>query len=167
MATPSAKIQFSGLARKLVHDGLISDVQAQEAYEAATKNKVPFVSYLVEKKIAGSRQIAQSAAEEFGVPLLDIDAVELEPDVVKLVKEDLIRKHHSLPLYKRGNRIFIAVSDPTNLQALDEIKFHVGMSADAVLVQDDKLTRIIDKALAKAPADRYASVEEFRTDLES
>jgi len=166
MATPGAKIQFSGLARKLVHDGLISDAQAQEAFEAATKNKVPFVSYLVEKKIAGSRQIAQSAAEEFGVPLLDIDAVDLDPDVVKLVKEDLIRKHHSLPLYKRGNRIFIAVSDPTNLQALDEIKFHVGMGAEAVLVQDDKLARIIDKALEAADTSLSALADADLDDVE-
>jgi type IV pilus assembly protein PilB len=150
MATPGTKIQFSGLARKLVQDGLISDVQAQQAYEAATKKKVPFVTHLVENKIADSRSIAQSAAEEFGVPLLDIDAVDLESDVVKLVKEDLVRKHHSLPLYKRGNRLFIAVSDPTNLQALDEIKFHVGMSIEAILVQDDKLARAIDKALEAA-----------------
>jgi len=150
MATPGAKIQFSGLARKLVQDGLITDAQAQEAYEAATRKKIPFVTHLIENKIADSRSIAQSAAEEFGVPLLDIDVVDLEPDVVKLVKEDLIRKHHSLPLYKRGNRLFIAVSDPTNLQALDEIKFHVGMSTEAILVQDDKLARAIDKALEAA-----------------
>jgi type IV pilus assembly protein PilB len=150
MATPGAKIQFSGLARKLVHDGLITDAQAQEAYEAATRKKIPFVTHLIENKITDSRSIAQSAAEEFGVPLVDIDVVELEPDVVKLVKEDLIRKHHSLPLYKRGNRLFIAVSDPTNLQALDEIKFHVGMSTEAILVQDDKLARVIDKALEAA-----------------
>jgi type IV pilus assembly protein PilB len=150
MATPGAKIQFSGLARKLVHDGLITDAQAQEAYEAATRKKIPFVTHLIENKIADSRSIAQSAAEEFGVPLLDIDVVDLEPDVVKLVKEDLIRKHHSLPLYKRGNRLFIAVSDPTNLQALDEIKFHVGMSTEAILVQDDKLGRVIEKALEAA-----------------
>ena len=166
MATPGAKIQFSGLARKLVHDGLISDAQAQEAFQAATKNKVPFVSYLIDKKIAGSRQIAQSAAEEFGVPLLDIDAVDLDPDVVKLVKEDLIRKHHSLPLYKRGNRIFIAVSDPTNLQALDEIKFHVGMGAEAVLVQDDKLARIIDKALEAADTSMSALADADLDDVE-
>ena len=166
MATPGAKIQFSGLARKLVHDGLISDAQAQEAFEAATINKVPFVTYLVDKKIASSRQIAQSAAEEFGVPLLDIDAVDLDPDVVKLVKEDLIRKHHSLPIYKRGSRLFIAVSDPTNLQALDEIKFHVGMSAEAVLVQDDKLARIIDKALEAADTSLSALADADLDDVE-
>jgi len=166
MATPGAKIQFSGLARKLVQDGLISDAQAQEAYEAATKKKIPFVTHLVESKIADSRSIAQSAAEEFGVPLLDIDVVDLEPDVVKLVKEDLIRKHHSLPLYKRGNRLFIAVSDTTNLQALDEIKFHVGMSTEAILVQDDKLARAIDKALEAADTSLSALADSDLDDVE-
>jgi len=166
MATPGAKIQFSGLARKLVQDGLITDAQAQEAYEAATRKNTPFVTHLVENKIADSRSIAQSAAEEFGVPLLDIDVVELEPDVVKLVKEDLIRKHHSLPLFKRGNRLFIAVSDPTNLQALDEIKFHVGMSTEAILVQDDKLARTIDKALEAADTSLSALADSDLDDVE-
>jgi type IV pilus assembly protein PilB len=166
MATPGAKIQFSGLARKLVQDGLITDVQAQEAYEAATKKNVPFVTHLIENKMADSRSIAQAAAEEFGVPLLDIDAVDLESDVVKLVKEDLIRKHHSLPLYKRGNRLFIAVSDPTNLQALDEIKFHVGMGTEAILVQDDKLARAIDKALEAADTSLSALADADLDDVE-
>ncbi|HHJ13100.1 MAG TPA: type IV-A pilus assembly ATPase PilB, partial [Gammaproteobacteria bacterium] len=112
--------------------------------------KKPFVSYLVENNIVDSHAIAHSAAEEFGVPLLDIDVVDIEPDTVKLVKENLIRKHHSLPLYKRGNRLYIAVSDPTNLQALDEIKFHVGMTTEPILVLDDKLTRAIEKALDAA-----------------
>ena len=166
MATPGTKIQFGGLARKLVHDGIITDVQAQEAYEAATKKKIPFVTHLVENKIADSRSIAQAAAEEFGVPLVDIESVELEPDVVKLVKEDLVRKHHSLPLYKRGNRIFIAVSDPTNLQALDEIKFHVGMSTEAILVQDDKLIRAIEKALEAADTSLSALADSDLDDVE-
>jgi type IV pilus assembly protein PilB len=166
MATPGTKLQFSGLARKLVQDGLISDVQAQQAYEAATRNKVPFVSYLVENKIADSRSIGQAAAEEFGVPLLDIDVVDLDPDVVKLVKEDLVRKHHSLPLYKRGNRLFIAVSDPTNLQALDEIKFHVGMGTEPILVQDDKLARTIDKALEAADTSLSALADSDLDDVE-
>jgi type IV pilus assembly protein PilB len=150
MATPGTKMQFSGLARKLVQDGLINDVQAQQAYEAATKNKTTFISHLVEKKIIDSRSIAQSASEEFGVPLVDIDVVDIESEVVKLVNENLVRKHQSLPLYRRGNRIYIAVSDPTNLQALDEIKFHVGMTTEAILVQDDKLRRAIDRALEAA-----------------
>ena len=150
MVQASSKLQFSGLARRLVQDGLITDQQAHEAHAAATKQKKPFVSYLVENNIVDSQAIAHSASEEFGVPLLDIDAVEVEPDTVKLVKENLIRKHHSLPLYKRGNRLFIAVSDPTNLQALDEIKFHVGMTTEPILVLDDKLSRAIERALEAA-----------------
>ncbi|VAX05144.1 Type IV fimbrial assembly, ATPase PilB, partial [hydrothermal vent metagenome] len=75
----------------------------------------------------------------------DIDA-----EVTKLVDEKLVRRHHALPLFKRGNRLFVAVSDPTNLQALDEIKFHVGASTEAILVEEGKLKSTIEKAMASA-----------------
>ena len=149
MATAAAVTQLSGLARKLVEDGVIDQAKALSAQEAASKKKAPFVSYLVENKLADAKKIAQSASEEFGVPLVDIDVVEIEPDVIKLVKEKLIRQHHTIPLYKRGNRLFVAVSDPTNLQALDEIKFHVGMTTEAVLACDDRLAAFIEKNLAE------------------
>ncbi len=147
MATPATQIHLGGLARRLIVDGLLSDEQALKAQESAQKEKIPFVTHLVNKKIVDSRAIAQSAAEEFGVPLFDIDSISIEPDTIKLVKENLIRKHRSLPIFKRGNRLYIAVSDPTNLQALDEIKFHVGIPTEAILVLDDRLGRIIDKSM--------------------
>ena len=149
MATVAAATQLSGLARKLVEDGVIEQDKALSAQEAATKQKAPFVSYLVENKLADAKKIAQSASEEFGVPLVDIDVIDIESDVVKLVKEKLIRQHKTMPLYKRGNRLFVAVSDPTNLQALDEIKFHVGMTTEAVLACDDRLSDFIEKNLAE------------------
>jgi len=149
MATAAAVTQLSGLARKLVEDGILEQAKALSALEAATKKKMPFVGYLVENKLADAKKIAHSASEEFGVPLVDIDVVDIEPDVVKLVKEKLIRQHHTIPLYKRGNRLFVAVSDPTNLQALDEIKFHVGMTTEAVLACDDRLAVFIEKNLAE------------------
>ncbi len=157
MATPNIQVPLSGLARRLVQDSLIDESRVQQASEASLKQKVPFVTYLVRNKIVTGSDIATSAALEFGVPLLDIGTLELEPEVVKLVAEKLIRKHHALPLYKRGNRLFIAVSDPTNLQGLDEIKFHVGMNTEAILVEDDKLARIIDKAME----DTDTSMSEF------
>ncbi len=147
MAVSDKRIQLGGLARKLVLDGILEEAVAQEAFSAALKEKVPFTSYLVEHKLASAADIAQAASSEFGVPLLDIDAIELDPDITRLVDEKLIRKHHALPVYRRGNRVFIAVTDPTNLQALDEIKFHVGANTEMVLVEEDKLTRAIDKAL--------------------
>ena len=150
MATAAAVTQLSGLARKLVEDGVIEQAKALSAQEDAAKKKKPLVSYLVENKLADAKKIAQSASEEFGVPLIDIDVIDIDPEVVKLVKEKLIQQHNTIPLYKRGNRLFVAVSDPTNLQALDEIKFHVGMTTEAVLACEDRLTAFIEKNLADA-----------------
>lgn len=150
MAVPTTKIQLSGLARKLVLDSLLDEATAQQAFQTALKEKVPFVSYLVTNKLAPSNKIALSAAQEFGVSLLDINAIEIETEITKLIKEDLIKKHHALPIYKRGKRLFVAMSDPTNLQALDEIKFAVGMATEAILVEEDKLAKSIDKAVEAA-----------------
>jgi type IV pilus assembly protein PilB len=141
-------MNLSGLSRRLVNDGLLSDAEAQKAQEQAEKKKVPLVSYLVEHKIIDGKVLASAAASEFGVPLLDIDVIDLDPDITKMVDEKLVRKHNALPLYKRGNRLFVAVSDPTNLQALDEIKFHVGAMTEAILVEENKLKIIIEKAMA-------------------
>jgi type IV pilus assembly protein PilB len=147
MATTNVKAPLSGLARRLIRDGLLNEPDAEKAQDAAAKKRVPFVTHLVETKLVTPRAIANAAAQEFGVPLLDITAMDMDAEVVKLVDEKLVRTHHALPLYKRGNRLFVAVSDPTNLAALDEIKFHVGANTEAVLVEEDKLTRTIDKAL--------------------
>lgn len=147
MAAPANKINLSGLARKLVLDGLLEEEEAQEAFQTALKKKKPFVSYLVENNLVGSSEIALAASQEFGAPLLEIDSLELDMDVVKLVKDDLIKKHHALPVFKRGKRLYIALSDPTNLQALDEIKFAVSMNTEAILVEEDKLAALIEKTL--------------------
>lgn len=147
MATPNAKIQLGGLARKIVQDGLIDEDKAIAAQAASIKDKIPFVSYVVNKGLAKSADIAAAASAEFGVPIVNIEAIDIEADVIQLVKESLVRKHNTIPLFKRGNRLFIAVSDPTLLQAIDEVKFHVGMSTEAILVEEDKLQRVINKAM--------------------
>ncbi len=147
MATPNPQIQLGGLARKLVLDGLIDEAKAIEVQKACIKDKTPFVSYVVSKNLIKGAEVAKAASEEFGVPLLDIDCLDIDPETVKLVSEKLIRKHNTLPIYKRGNRLYVAVSDPTNLQGLDEIKFHAGMGTEAVLVEDNKLIRTIEKTL--------------------
>src|SRR3972149_10022566 len=159
MAVTANKIHLSGLARKLVVDGLLDDAAAQDHYQKAMKEKKPFVSYLVENKIVASRDIGMAAAQEFGIPLLDISALELDMETIKLVKEDLIKKHHALPIFKRGKRLYVAVSDPTNLAALDEIKFAVSMNTEAILIEEDKLSKIIDKTLEDMEGGLGASME--------
>jgi type IV pilus assembly protein PilB len=147
MAVSPNRIHLSGLARRLVLDGLLDEAAAAEHFQKALSKKKPFVSYLVENKLVTSSAIGLSAAQEFGVSLLDLNALVLDMDIVKLVKEDLIRKHHALPIFKRGKRLYIGLSDPTNLQALDEIKFATGTNTEAILVEEDKLSKAIDKAL--------------------
>jgi len=143
-------IRLSGLARRLITDGLLSEEDALSAQKHAKKANQPFVSYLVRNKILDSHAIALVASQEFGVPLFDIDAMNMELTATALIKESLIRKHHALPLYQRGNRLHVAMSDPTNLQALDEYQFSTGMNTFAVLVEEQKLTAAIERALDKS-----------------
>ncbi|TCK17335.1 type IV pilus assembly protein PilB [Thiogranum longum] len=150
MATSTPTSQLGGLAKRLVLDGLLVDDMALEAHERALKKNEPFVTYLVDNKILDGSSIASAACQEFGIPLLDLDAMDLDAAPVSLVDEKLIRQHRSLPLFRRGNRLFVAVSDPTNLQALDEIKFHTGISTETILVEDDKLSKAIDLVLDSA-----------------
>jgi type IV pilus assembly protein PilB len=140
-------IRLSGLAKRLITDGLLSEEEALSAQKNAKKANQPFVSYLVRNKILNSHNIALVASQEFGVPLFDIDAMSMNVEATSLIKESLIRKHHALPLYQRGNRLHVAMSDPTNLQALDEYQFSTGMNTFAVLVEEQKLTAAIERAL--------------------
>ncbi len=140
-----ARGQLSGLAGRLVADGLITAAQAEEAQRQAVLERVQFVHYLVAKMGVNGQRLAELASHEFGVPLFDIRAFSrrLIPD--GLVDVDLVTKHHALPLFRRGNRLFIALSDPTNLAALDEIKFHTGINTDAILIEESALNKVINE----------------------
>jgi len=147
-----ARATFSGLAQRLVQDGLLDEIAMQDAIVRAKERHVNLVSHLVATNLATARDIAISAAHEFGVPLLDLDAVAPDADVLRIVSDKLIQKHRVLPLMKRGKRLFLAVADPTNLHALDEIRFQTSMSIEFVVVEDDKLQKTVDKAIEQADA---------------
>ena len=136
--------QLSGLAGRLVTEELISAQEASEGQREASLERMHFVQYLVEKKNVNDKRLAEVASQEFGVPLFDIHAFNLSAIPDGLVDVDLVTKHHAMPLFRRGNRLFIAVSDPTNLAALDEIKFHTGINTDAVLIEEKALNRVIN-----------------------
>ena len=147
MATTNPTVHLSGLARRLVMDGLIGETEAISAHETALKKRVHFVTHLVENKILKSSDIAWSGSQEFGVPLIDLKAMDMETAPLRMVSEKLIQQHNALPLFKRGNRLYIAVSDPTNLGAIDEFKFHTGINTEAILVEEVQLRKAIDAAL--------------------
>jgi type IV pilus assembly protein PilB len=147
MAATASQSNLAGLPRRLVQDGIVSENQLQEAVEAARKERLPLIAYLVSEEIANARAIAVAASHEFGVPLLDLDAVEVDLEVIRAVDQNLISKHRVLPLVKRGQRIFLGIADPTNLQAIDDIKFATSLRIDPVVVEQDKLEERINKAI--------------------
>src|SRR5690606_2700663 len=117
MASSNRNVTLTGLARRFVDDGLLDEDIAKDAFIQASQNRIPLITYLTQNDLADSSKLAFSAAMEFGVSVLDLDSFLPEMMPEKSVDEKLIRKHNALPLYKRGNRLFIAVSDPTNIQA--------------------------------------------------
>ncbi len=162
----SARVALQGLPQRLIQDGLVEERTVLEALAAIKESQSSLVSHLVSHSLADAREIAIAASQEFGVPLLDLDSVQPDLDVIKLVSEKLLTKHRVLPLLKRGKRLFIAVSDPTYLHALDEIKFQTGMSVEAVVVEEDKLQRMAGKAIEQADT-QMASMTDDDLDLEN
>jgi type IV pilus assembly protein PilB len=146
-AAGSVRAVLTGLPQRLVLDGLVGESAMLDAIASARERKTHLVSWLVSHDIASARDIAVAAAQEFGMPLLDLDAVSPDVDTVRLVSEKLLAKHRILPLVKRGKRLHVGVSDPTILHAVDEIKFQTGLAIDAVVVEDDKLQRAVQKAI--------------------
>jgi len=167
MASQAAKL--SGLARKLVNDKLIDKEGAEDAAQQAADNDLPLVSYLVQNDLVSASAIANSAAQEFGTPLIDLEAVDPEAIPSQIISERLIRTHHAIPLYHRGNRLFVAVSDPTNRQALADIQFQTGISTEEVLVEEDKLSAFINRVLESEEDTSFADFgdEDIDLDLES
>jgi len=147
MAATASQTNLAGLPRRLVQDGIVSEAKLTEAAEAARKDKLTLVAYLVNEDLADARAIAVAASHEFGVPLLDLDAVDIDVDVIRAVDQKLINKHRVLPLVKRGQRLFVGIADPTNLQAIDDIKFQTSLRIDPVVVEQDKLEERITKAI--------------------
>src|ERR1700692_1156599 len=147
-----SRVALGGLAQRLVQDGLLNEASMQDAITKSREKRVSLVTHLVGANLATARDIAISASNEFGVPLLDLDAVALDMDAVRAVSDKLMQKHRVLPLMKRGKRLFLAVADPTNLHALDEIRFQTSMSIEFVVVEDDKLQTAVSKAIDQAEA---------------
>lgn len=166
MVTAAKNMQLRGLAKSLVNEGLLDEADAQRHVEDAAKKRLHLVTYLVNNEILDSLVIAKYASVEFGVPLFDLDAIDLESAPIQLVSEKLIQQHHALPLFKRGNKLFIALSDPTNVQALDEIKFHTRSNTETVLVEESKLAKKIETALDEADTSMADLLDEDLDNLE-
>ena len=159
-------IALNGLARRLVEDKLIDEEAARHASEEAQKTRVPFVTHLVEREIIRSRDIANSASDEFATPLFDLAS--LDPEVIpkNFVNERLIRTNNAVPIFHRGNRLFVAVSDPTNRQGLDEIQFQTGIATEEILVEENQLADFIESYLESQEGSGLGDLGDEDVDLD-
>ncbi|HSD74468.1 MAG TPA: type IV-A pilus assembly ATPase PilB [Steroidobacteraceae bacterium] len=160
MALGASKSGLGGLPQRLVQDGLVDEATMMDAMAAAKERRIGVVTQLVNSGAANAREIAIAASHEFGVPLLDLDSVSLDLETVRLVSDKLLLKHRVLPLLRRGKRLFLAVSDPTNLHAIDEIKFATGLGIEAVVVEDNKLQQAVTKAIEQVDTSMPALADE-------
>lgn len=156
MNTPNT---LKGLPKRFVVDGLLDETVAREAIIECEKDKTNFVHYLTHNNLLPAHLIASVAANEFGIPLYDLEAHDLSSCPKDKIKKKLIQKHQVLPLYARGNRLFLAQSDPTNHQALTEVRFQTGASVETVLVEHDKLEAAVDRFLNAQDEDIGASLD--------
>ena len=136
-----------GLARRLVKDGYFSAQVAHIALEKAQSVQKPFISHIIAEELISNYNAAFAASDEFGLPLFDLDTFDTQNIPEGLVDEKLILQHRALPLIKRNKKLFVALSDPTNISALDDFKFHTGLNTEAVIVEEDKLQQTIDNFL--------------------
>ncbi len=162
-------IGITGIARRLALDGVLAEPDARRAMEESAKEKKPLAIWLRDNRLATSANIAAANAQEFGIPLFDASALDIKQSAIKLINEDLIQKHKAMPLFKRGNRLYVGIADPTNTRALDEIKFQANLTVEPILVDQDQLERVIDQALAQASAfedamDDAEGLENLETD---
>lgn len=145
MATVISQTKLSGLARTLIQEKLLSEDEAKAIEEQARISKIPFISQAIQSKKLNPLVIAETAAKAFGFPYLNLDAFNLDYLPPKKIDAKLMLSNRVLALHSRNNLLFVAVSDPTNIHALDSVQFQMGMNVSPVVVEDDKLGRMIEK----------------------
>ncbi len=147
MAAAKFQLPLLGLAKCLVDNELLTEEIIRKAMDESHRDHIPFLVYLVGKKLVKAEAVAVIASLEFGVPLLDLNAIDLTDIPLDLVGQKLIEQHHVLPLFKRGNKLFVAMSDPADPTALGEIKFNSRLNTEAILVEENKLAKAIESIL--------------------
>jgi len=146
MAAVTNTINLTGLARAMVTHGWLTEDDAEGVWKRASQSGDSFVTELVKGQRFKAAQVAEFAAISFGFPYLDLNAMDAESLPQGLLDPKLVQKRRVVALYQRGNKLYVATSDPTHMQALDEVKFQTGQAVEPVVVEDDKLGKLIAKA---------------------
>ena len=159
-------VTLGGMARQLVGQDLCTEEEAREASALSKRNHKPFLTNLVASGTVKPAAIAQFFAADFGLPAFDLSSLQSESIPRDYVKEELIGKVNAVPIAKRGSRLFVAISDPTNSEPLDKYKFASGLSIEAVVVEEDKLTELRNRVLDQNSSLTEGLDDSFDLDVE-
>jgi len=169
MATHAASTRnLSGLARALAQHGLMTEYEAEMLQTQAQQAGVPFVEHVLAGKRITPTQLATFTSRAFGLPLLDLASFDIDQVQKELVDLKIAQTRHVLPLHKRGNRLYVATSDPANLQGLEEIRFKTNLVIEPVVVENDKLAAVIHRLVEASGAlmKDVTSMEDLEVDLQ-
>lgn len=166
MALSTDEHRLQGIGQLLVLEKLLEKTKALEYYKLAAEEKISLLQYLVKNKILSAERIALTAAQNFGVPLMDINCIEIENIPVNLVNEKLIRRHAMVPLFSRANNLYLATDDPSKQTSFKEIQFHTGLNTHAIVVETDKLSLLIEHLLYTKKSPSLANYGDDANDLE-
>jgi type IV pilus assembly protein PilB len=168
MATNAATRNISGLARALAQHGVVTEYEAETMQTQAQTAGVGFVEQMLAGKRMSAQQLAVFASRAFGVPLLDLASFDLDSINKEYVDLRIAQTRRVLPLHRRGNRLYVATSDPANLQALEEVRFKANLVVEPIVVEDDKLAQAIAKLVEASGATlrEMAALEDIDIGLE-
>jgi type IV pilus assembly protein PilB len=147
MATHVATRNISGLARALAQNGLMSEYEAEALQTQAQASNITFVEQVLIGKRMTAQQLAVFASRAFGTPLLDLASFDIDQIQKDYVDIKIAQTRRVLPLYKRSNKLYVAISDPANLQALEEVRFKTNLVPEPIVVEDDKLGQAIARII--------------------
>jgi len=148
--------RFTGFIRRLVEDGLVSAENMQNAVLSAKKANQDIVPFLIDQLKLSPLDIAEKISQEFGEPLFDLSVYDSAQIIREGIDEKLITKHRVLPIFKRGNLLYVATSNPTNMDAMDAIRFSSKMNIEAVIVEYPKLIKLIEQNFAEADSFEFS-----------
>ncbi|MFW2095182.1 type IV-A pilus assembly ATPase PilB [Acinetobacter sp. ULE_I057] len=164
MSMQNGSPKFSGYIRRLVDEGFLSAQQMKDALSNAQKNKVSMVAYLSEKLNIPPLIIAEMISVEFGEPIFDLDSFNPEMLLKEIIEPNLVTKHKVIPLVQRGNILYVATSDPTNIEALDAIRFNCGLNIEPIIVEHHKLEKLLEKHFTVEESFNFGD-EDFDVDV--
>jgi len=165
-AQPATIMRLPSLGRKMVDAGVVTEEKALELANKANEKGRTFTSHIVREKAVDAVAFAHVAAEDFGMPLVDLAAVNLKHAPMDAVSEELVRKHLIVPILKRGKRLFVAAADPGNKAGIDEITFSTGLAVEAILAPYNAIEPALDRALAGS-SQAFSELTEDQDDLDN